>query len=453
MTSPLRKSHQTTAPSAAPTQANSRPPQPAADRPILARARLLGLLQAAGRTAAASLILGCCAEFFDSPRIIAAEPAKVTRLTNQQWRPARTTGKRVDPAVRPSSHNASSGPALGIAEIDSAPSVLKPTSGQMPTTGPALVAPQSNSASAPQLLSGHSDYVQPVHQLTPVENAGVKALPGTSVMSTRERTGARTARLQATAPLGSSADTNQANPLENGAAPETPSPGNPFSNPGDNSATPPAINNPLATEPEPSPMPPAELPDPQRSTLPGDRALDSASPAPLGSGAAAPSKSSGQTQEDCKNKQEAAEKDFLDITLGTRILDLSPTSKGEIPYECAIESGSIYHGDRSWGCITYTWKASALCHKPLYFEQVQAERYGHSWGPVLDPVLQSAHFFGTIPLLPYHMGVDPICECQYALGYYRPGNCAPYMIEPFPLSLRGAATQGIFTAGAIYAVP
>ena len=42
------------------------------------------------------------------------------------------------------------------------------------------------------------------------------------------------------------------------------------------------------------------------------------------------------------------------------------------------------------------------------------------------------------------MGLEPPNECIYTLGYYRPGDCAPYMIDPLPLSVRGA----LFEAGA-----
>jgi hypothetical protein len=91
------------------------------------------------------------------------------------------------------------------------------------------------------------------------------------------------------------------------------------------------------------------------------------------------------------------------------------------------------------------WKASALCHKPLYFEDEALERYGHSWGPCLDPLVSGAHFFCKLPVLPYCMGVTPPNECMYALGHYRPGNCAPYMCDPIPLSCRGA----VFEAGAV----
>jgi hypothetical protein len=129
--------------------------------------------------------------------------------------------------------------------------------------------------------------------------------------------------------------------------------------------------------------------------------------------------------------------------------------KGEFPPECAVSepqakpTGPI--GDRivgNWRPVTFTWTASATSHKPLYFEEVQLERYGHTWGPVLQPIVSSAHFFAVVPLLPYLMGMDPPGECQYTLGYYRPGNCAPYMLDPFPISVRGAlAEAGAWTAG------
>ena len=60
---------------------------------------------------------------------------------------------------------------------------------------------------------------------------------------------------------------------------------------------------------------------------------------------------------------------------------------------------------RCWPQITYTWKGSALCHKPLYFEEEQLERYGHTFG-IAQPVVSGAHFFGTLPVLPYKMGIE-----------------------------------------------
>lgn len=235
-------------------------------------------------------------------------------------------------------------------------------------------------------------------------------------------------------PLGTPAESPPLNtPETNPAAPRTNlDPANPLLDP-------PAAN-PLSPTP-PAAIPPVREADPLMDPLQYPPRNDD------------PKGASDQTAEDCETGKQYLKNNTLDQSRGMKILNLAPPNKGEMPYECLIEGGIIHGGERSWSCITYTWKASALCHKPLYFEQVSAERYGHSWGPVLDPVVGTAHFFGTIPLLPYMMGVDPICECQYPLGYYRPGNCAPYMIEPFPLSGRGAAMQAGAAAGLIYALP
>jgi hypothetical protein len=108
---------------------------------------------------------------------------------------------------------------------------------------------------------------------------------------------------------------------------------------------------------------------------------------------------------------------------------------------------------RDYTMITYTWTASGLCHKPLYFEQRALERYGHSTGPISQPILSGAHFFGSFFIWPYMMGIAPPHECQYALGFYRPGSCAPYMIPPIPLSPRGALLQAGTVVGLVYLLP
>lgn len=117
-----------------------------------------------------------------------------------------------------------------------------------------------------------------------------------------------------------------------------------------------------------------------------------------------------------------------------------------VPSECLL--GDEIHPGRDFIPSTMTWTASALCHKPLYFEEVQVERYGHTIG-FFQPVVSGAHFFVNIAVMPYKMGINPPNECQYALGYYRPGSCAPWMVPPIPLSVRGAATQAA-AVGIIY---
>ncbi|WP_160149277.1 hypothetical protein [Roseiconus lacunae] len=122
-----------------------------------------------------------------------------------------------------------------------------------------------------------------------------------------------------------------------------------------------------------------------------------------------------------------------------------------LPKECLVEQ--VAYTPRNWTPLTMTWKASNLCSKPRYFEQVNLERYGHTAGPWLQPVVSSAHFFANIAVLPYKMGIHPPDECVYALGYYRPGNCAPWIVPPVPISARGALAQGAFMSGAFWLVP
>ena len=116
-----------------------------------------------------------------------------------------------------------------------------------------------------------------------------------------------------------------------------------------------------------------------------------------------------------------------------------------LPIECGLGQGVYNH--RAWTPQTVTWHASSLCHKPLYFENIQLERYGHSHGPVVQPFASTVHFFGKLFFLPYNTAINPPNECQYALGFYRPGNCAPWLREPFPISLQGFARQTAFYTG------
>ncbi len=93
-----------------------------------------------------------------------------------------------------------------------------------------------------------------------------------------------------------------------------------------------------------------------------------------------------------------------------------------------------------WG-YAYYWQASAFCHGPLYFEEVNLERYGYNFG-VLQPAVSGAHFFGTLPLLPYKMAVDRPGTCIYTLGHARPGSYTPFRIHRPPLRWDAALVEG-----------
>jgi hypothetical protein len=122
-----------------------------------------------------------------------------------------------------------------------------------------------------------------------------------------------------------------------------------------------------------------------------------------------------------------------------------------VPIDCTRDHREF--PTRDWSALTFTWKASALCHKPLYFEEVALERYGHSRRPLVQPLVSGAHFFTNIALLPYKLGMNPPNECMYPLGFYRPGSCAPYLVPPIPLSPRGALVGGGIYAGLGIIIP
>ncbi len=126
-----------------------------------------------------------------------------------------------------------------------------------------------------------------------------------------------------------------------------------------------------------------------------------------------------------------------------------------------VPCGNVCGTTRGWPVNTFTWVASCLCHNPLYFEEINLERYGYGCGcfsPCCSNCLQSAvsacHFFGTIPALPWEMAVDCPGECDYSLGYYRPGSCPPWRYncctQP---SCLGALSEGGVATGLVFLIP
>jgi len=107
---------------------------------------------------------------------------------------------------------------------------------------------------------------------------------------------------------------------------------------------------------------------------------------------------------------------------------------------------------RGWPVNSFNWVASCLAHNPLYFEEINLERYGYgcsAGGPCCTNGVQSlcsaAHFFGTVPALPYLMAVDCPRDCDYTLGYYRPGSCPPWQRN---CCTRCSALGGLSASGA-----
>ena len=159
----------------------------------------------------------------------------------------------------------------------------------------------------------------------------------------------------------------------------------------------------------------------------------------------------GACGEQSKECQEAL-KTLRDDDIASIALDIRVGGRpgSDYPCECRLEGESFQ--PRRFATTMMTWKAAGNCHKPLYFEDWNLERYGHSHGP-LDPVFSAAHFFVTLPVLPYKMGVELPWECIYPLGYYRPGNCAPWTVPAVPISCRGFAAEAATVTGLVFLLP
>lgn len=106
-----------------------------------------------------------------------------------------------------------------------------------------------------------------------------------------------------------------------------------------------------------------------------------------------------------------------------------------------------------WPQRTVCWTASCLRHRPLYFEEVNLERHGYSYCCRAQPLISAAHFFATIPALPYKMTVDCPRDCVYTLGHYRPGSCAPWHGERLPCDCRAGAVEAATIVGLIFLIP
>jgi hypothetical protein len=136
------------------------------------------------------------------------------------------------------------------------------------------------------------------------------------------------------------------------------------------------------------------------------------------------------------------------------------TPAGEVPQDHAAECWPEIAGlsgenplVRCWPRFCYRWNATCLAYQPLYFEEINLERHGYGLGYLCQPVVSGAHFFGTVPCLPYLMAVNPPGECIYTLGHYRPGSCPPWQRHWPPASAVGTLSEAGVVTGLVFLIP
>ena len=208
------------------------------------------------------------------------------------------------------------------------------------------------------------------------------------------------------------------------------------------------LDDPLADRPRPTAPPFDSL------ELDLEKSIEQPLPSPgLPAGPAIVAETDGYDR-DCRVSREY----LLDRTLADISLDIAVGGvPGEdFPVSCDIETRQMPINSYRLGQqepLNFAWTASGLCHKPLYFREIQAERYGHTIGPISQPFLSAAHFFCNAAILPYKMGMRPPQECVYALGHYWSGNPAPRYVPAVPISIRGGIMQAGAVLGAVYVLP
>lgn len=91
-----------------------------------------------------------------------------------------------------------------------------------------------------------------------------------------------------------------------------------------------------------------------------------------------------------------------------------------------------------------------VCHRRLYFEQKNEERYGWDLG-VIQPLVSAGYFFGDLVTLPYKFGTEPCRWYECSAGQCLPGQPTPYLIYPPQPSITGFAMEAAIV-GTLFAI-
>ena len=95
---------------------------------------------------------------------------------------------------------------------------------------------------------------------------------------------------------------------------------------------------------------------------------------------------------------------------------------------------------RQWEPLTETVEPGCVCHNRLYFQQINAERYGWSFG-VLHPLISLGDFYVDMATLPYHAAQQPFQKYECSAGYCLPGDRTPLMLYMPEPSLTGSLAE------------
>jgi hypothetical protein len=95
---------------------------------------------------------------------------------------------------------------------------------------------------------------------------------------------------------------------------------------------------------------------------------------------------------------------------------------------------------RRWEPLSEMVEPPYVCYHRLYFEQINAERYGWDLG-LGHPLVSAGVFFWDVAWLPYHAFTEPFRRYECNAGYYLPGDPVPLLLYPPELNLPGALAE------------
>jgi len=107
---------------------------------------------------------------------------------------------------------------------------------------------------------------------------------------------------------------------------------------------------------------------------------------------------------------------------------------------------------RGFSGTSWSWEPTALCFNPLWFQDINLERYGWHYG-CAQTAVSAVKFTAECALLPYKLVAESPCDCQHTLGYDRPGNCVPYRCYRLPWRSDAALFFGGVATGLFFLAP
>jgi hypothetical protein len=136
-------------------------------------------------------------------------------------------------------------------------------------------------------------------------------------------------------------------------------------------------------------------------------------------------------------------------------LDIRP-SAGEMPTPPAglveLPTTLDAHENGEWPAVVCSYTPWTICYRPLYFEQIELERYGDSWG-IVQPGVSAVYLFGSAIAMPYKMVVRPPRSCVCSNGFSRCEDCRPPGYRQFEWNWKAAAIEAGIVAGVMIALP